>query len=79
VLVQNEGTRHNKGYCLESHDLAASKLVAFREKDSDFVRTLLVEGLVSAGTLLERISALPIEDEDELRLSRWVEGTSREL
>jgi hypothetical protein len=79
VLVQNEGTRHNKGYCLESHDLAASKLVAFREKDRDFVRTLLVEGLVSAGTLLERISALPIENEDELRLSRWVEGTSREL
>ncbi len=79
VVVQNEGTRHNKGYCLESHDLAASKLAAFREKDRDFVRTLLVEGLVDAVTLLERISSLPLEDADEVRLSRWVEGTSREL
>ncbi len=79
VLVQNEGTLHNKGYCLESHDLAASKLAAFREKDRDFVRTLLVEGLVDAGTLVERISALPIESENQLRLSKWVEGTSREL
>ncbi len=79
VVVQNEGTRHNKGYCLESHDLAASKLAAFRDKDRDFVRTLLVEGLVDAGALVERISALPIVDEDELRLCRWVEGTSREM
>ena len=79
VVVQNEGTRHNKGYCLESNDLAASKLAAFREKDRDFVRTLLVEGLVDPETLLERISALPIEDAGELRLSRWVEGTAREL
>ncbi len=79
MVVQNEGTRHNKGYCLESHDLAASKLAAFREKDRDFVRTLLVEGLVDPEILLERISALPIEDADELRLSRWVESTAREL
>ena len=79
IVVQNEGTRHNKGYCLESHDLAASKLAAFREKDRDFVRTLLVEGLVDPGTLVERISALPVPDEDELRLNRWVEITSREL
>jgi hypothetical protein len=79
VVVKNKATRHNTGYCLETHDLAASKLVAFREKDRDFVRTLLVEGLASAGTLLERISALPIENEDELRMSRWVEATSGEL
>jgi len=79
VVVQNEGTRHNKGFCLESHDLAASKLAAFREKDRDFVRTLLVEGLVDPGMLVGRISALPVSDEDELRLSRWVEVTSREL
>jgi len=79
ILVQNEGTRHNKGYCLESHDLAASKLAAFREKDRDFVRTLLVEGLVDSGTLVGRISALPVPADDELRLNRWVEVTSREL
>ena len=79
VVVQSENTRHNKGYCLESHDLAASKLAAFREKDRDFVRTALVEDLIDAGTLAERIMALPIADGDRLRLITWVEGTSREL
>jgi hypothetical protein len=35
-------TRGNVGHCLEAHDLSASKLAAYREKDRDFVRTLLV-------------------------------------
>ena len=39
-------TQGNTGHCLESHDLAASKLVAHRDKDRDFVRVLLVERLV---------------------------------
>ncbi|MTI89082.1 MAG: hypothetical protein FH748_14080 [Balneolaceae bacterium] len=30
------------GWCVEAHDLAASKLMAFREKDREFVRKLLV-------------------------------------
>ena len=34
-------TRGNTGWCIEAHDLAASKLVAYREKDRDFVRVLL--------------------------------------
>ncbi|MEN8145015.1 MAG: DUF6036 family nucleotidyltransferase [Gemmatimonadota bacterium] len=77
--IDSPGMRPSKGYCLETHDLAASKLVAFREKDRDFVRTLLVEGLASAGRLLERISTLSVADADRLRLSRWVESTAAEL
>ena len=42
IEVRNENTRDNTGWCVEAHDLAASKLVAFRDKDKDFVRTLLV-------------------------------------
>ena len=79
VMIQNANTRHNKGHCLETHDLAASKLAAFREKDRDFVRTLLVEGLIDASTLLDRIATLPVDIEVRSKLSRWVEGTSREL
>ncbi|MDB4913695.1 MAG: hypothetical protein JWM95_1339 [Gemmatimonadetes bacterium] len=46
VKVQNRNTREFIGWCLEAHDLAASKLVAFREKDLEFVRVLLVEKMV---------------------------------
>lgn len=36
IKVQNELTRGFIGWCLEAHDLAASKLAAFREKDREF-------------------------------------------
>ena len=79
VLVQNRATRDNKGHCLEAHDLAASKLVAFREKDRDFVRTLLVERLISPDTLLDRISMLPVDGEASGRLALWVRATTSDL
>lgn len=40
VPVRNASTRGNTGWCLEGHDLAASKLVAYRDKDREFVRVL---------------------------------------
>jgi hypothetical protein len=46
--VKNDNTRGNTGYCLEAHDLAASKLAAFRDKDRDFVRVLLMEQIIDA-------------------------------
>ncbi len=33
IKVQSENTRQCIGWCIEAHDLAASKLVAFRDKD----------------------------------------------
>ena len=66
------GTQGNMGYCIEAHDLAASKLVAFREKDRLFVITLLKEQLIQAGVLKERVSLLPLEDAAKHRLTRWV-------
>lgn len=36
-------TTESAGYCLEGHDHAASKLVAFRDKDREVVLTLLAE------------------------------------
>lgn len=36
--VSNSNTRGKTGLCVEAHDLAVSKLVAFRPKDLDFVR-----------------------------------------
>jgi uncharacterized nucleotidyltransferase DUF6036 len=73
------GKAENRGLCLEAHDLAASKLHAYREKDRDFVRILLVEELVSADVLLGRIAALPADDATIERLTRWVRLTAHEL
>lgn len=63
------------GECLEPHDLAASKLVAFREKDRVFVTTLLSEGLLDGRTLLGRIRSLPGPEDRRNRLVRWAEKT----
>ena len=67
------------GRCVEAHDLGASKLAAFRDKDRDFVRTLLAEELIQPETLLERIRQLGIADELRERLVRWVRVTADEL
>jgi hypothetical protein len=71
------GTRGKRGLCLEAHDLAASKLAAFRQKDRDFVRTLLTSGLVKAETLLQRVGTLPLSAEERERRVRWVALTTK--
>jgi hypothetical protein len=65
--------------CDVAHDLAASKLVAYREKDRDFVRTLLVEHLISPGVLLDRIGDLDVPLEQGSRLEKWVSMTAEEI
>jgi len=44
--------------CPELHDLAVSKLVAYREKDLDWVDTCIRHGLVQPATLAERLAEL---------------------
>jgi hypothetical protein len=78
-IVQNENTRGNKGICVEAHDLAASKLAAFREKDREFVGVLLIEGLVNANRLARSTNLLPLPPETRNRLIAWVDLTRREL
>ena len=48
------------GWCVELHDVCASKLAAAREKDLDYVAALLKGGLVKPDVLKNRISTLPI-------------------
>lgn len=70
VKIQNENTDLKIGYCLEPHDLAASKLVAGREKDGPFVDTLLAHGIVNRATLKARINLLPVPQERRDQLLR---------
>ena len=76
VPVPGQGDRPATGYCIEGHDLAASKLVAFREKDREFVRIMLAERMVESGILIERIRTLPVEEPTREGLERWVRGNS---
>ena len=72
-------TPDSAGLCLEGHDLAASKLVAFRDKDREFVLTLLAEQLLSGRILVERIWSLPLDHATRERLARWVGLSIQEL
>jgi hypothetical protein len=74
-----QGTRGNTGYCVEAHDLAASKLVAGREKDRVFVATLLQERLIDSETLLERVAGLPADPARKDAISRWVQATAADV
>lgn len=60
IEIKNENTNGVTGLCLEPHDLAASKLAAGREKDTEFVEALIACGYVELPILLERLESLPI-------------------
>ena len=72
-------TNAKTGWCVEAHDLAASKLAAYREKDRDFVRILLIEEMINAKTLIQRICTLRIDEPIRDRLVQWVQITAEEL
>jgi hypothetical protein len=82
IELRNPNTRDNVGWCLEAHDLAASKLVPYREKDLEFVRVLLSHALVKPWKLRLRIEQLPEDKRDperRKRLARWLDRTLKEL
>lgn len=79
VIEVSEHMLGKKGLCLEAHDLAASKLAAFRDKDQDFVRVLLQERLISPGTLAARVRTLPIDEALRSRCHQWVSVTSQSM
>ncbi len=83
IAVRNDNTRNNTGRCLEAHDLAVSKLVAFRHKDKNFFRTLLVEKLIDPQVLEQRLRQLPKHRQVTPDLVKviegWIGGTLRDI
>jgi hypothetical protein len=67
IRVQNantaapDGEPQFTGWCLDKEDLCVAKLVAFRDKDRNFVAALLKANLVDAELIAERLSTLPPE------------------
>lgn len=83
VKVQNDNTAaiggqpRFTGWCLERHDLCVAKLVALREKDTNFVAALIDAGLVDSRVILERLDGLesrhlPAAVRARTWLSRWL-------
>lgn len=52
--IRNENTGGVTGWCLEIHDLAAGKYAAGREKDHQFISSLIAHEMVNKKTLLKR-------------------------
>lgn len=67
VPIQNDDTRPVKALCLHPVDIAASKLVAGREKDLSYVRILLERAIVSRHVLIEAVENLPETKRDLAR------------
>jgi hypothetical protein len=59
VVFDPPGAEPGRGLCLDSHDLAASKLAAGRSKDYEFVGALLDVGLIDREVLTGRVAQLP--------------------
>ena len=76
VRVSNANTAGYIGWCLEPHDLAASKLAAGRDRDCEFVRALLRHGYVAAARLRRRIARLPVPARQQQRLLAWLKGVA---
>jgi hypothetical protein len=71
IPIQNENTGGGAGLCLEVHDLAVSKLVAGREKDLSFVRSILRHGLANPEVISKRLQTTPLpSDRRETSLAR---------
>jgi len=80
VPVSDPISTHGKtGLCIEPHDLAVSKLAAYREKDKEFARLLLIEKMIDVNILTERISSLNVKEQLRERLLQWVKITAEEL
>jgi hypothetical protein len=61
LTIQTPATGGVKAICPEPHDLAISKLVAWRDKDREYVRALLAHGIISLDELRSRAAELEPE------------------
>ena len=79
LKVQDYMDENNIGWCIEAHDLAASKLIAFREKDREFVRRLILENMINVKKLIRRIQSIETEEELSEQALNWIEKIATEL
>jgi hypothetical protein len=77
VIWESHSSAPGRAHCLERHDLAVSKLAAFREKDLEFVYALLKAGLLDADVLSQRLQDTPdLVPPHRRRLLLWVRASA---
>ncbi len=74
VVVSNPNTRGAKGLCLDFHDLAVSKYIAFREKDFGFIRTAIRHGMLDHNQLRARLAKTPCAEDKRKLLSLTIDA-----
>jgi len=83
IRVSNDNTRNSTGWCVEAHDLAVSKLIAYRDKDRDFVRVLLTQRLIDPREIEERLCQLPehprVTPTILKAIREWMAGVTKDL
>lgn len=62
VPVGGENTRGVIGWCLDPHDLVLAKYAAGRDKDYEFNREVIKEGLVDKNILLKRLLTMTLSE-----------------
>lgn len=65
--------------CLEAHDLVLSKCAAGRDRDWEFAKAAIREGIVELDILNARADELPIGDEQIERVKAMLEGLKKQL
>ena len=81
VKVQNantaapSGAPRFTGWCLDKEDLCVAKLIAFREKDLNFVAALLKANLVDAELIASRLRTIPLEHVAIAERALWLDST----
>lgn len=78
LIELNPARAGSRVRALEPHDCVVSKLVANREKDRAFARSLIGAGMVDPDHLVERIDLLPYTVDETRRRSlvEWVRRTA---
>ena len=77
VVLDTPRTSPGRGLCVEPHDLVASKLAAWRQKDREYAAALLESGLISPRTLLDRVRRLEgISEARKRMILEWVRALS---
>lgn len=64
------------GNCISITDLAVSKLMAFREKDKEFVETLIYHRFVSINDMIEGVHLCEVESVLKQQAIRWLQRFS---
>jgi hypothetical protein len=72
ILITGENTRFVRGWCLEVHDLAIAKYVAWREKDREFTAALARHKMVFREVLCQRLVETRVDAQLRERVSQSI-------